>query len=355
MRSPSFTYAPWRDTKQRALTNSWRATTILGALPKIGQTGWYVAPWRDPWGAPLSLSGAALKCGVRDRWIGWDFRSPYGRLTLIAHNSRVLILPDWHRPNLGSRVLALTERRIGADGQARVGPPVLRLETFVDPRRFQGGVYRAANWIELGLTQGDRRTRAGYSADADAPKRVFVRPLCRTPQQQLTPPDRYHLHLTGAPKIMRKAEQMRRLPRGLRPMADPRRPQGRRPRRPVVLGIAVGATRCGMRGYTALSDWAAGLGPQARMRFGCRREQGPCVVPRECVIRAWLVRIDPGALDRALQAWNQAVGMHDEAGALDGKTMKNALDATGHRTHIMSVVGQDSKRCHTPKKSAPSP
>jgi hypothetical protein len=126
----------------------------LGALPKIGQTLWYVATWRDEWVAQLSLSGAALKCGVRDRWIGWDFRSQYGRLTLIANNSRFLILPGWHRPNLGSRVLSLTARRVGADWQARFGHPLLLLETFVDSRRFHGGVYRAANWIELGLTQG---------------------------------------------------------------------------------------------------------------------------------------------------------------------------------------------------------
>ena len=47
----------------------------LGALPKIGETVWYVATWRDQWVAQLSLSDAALTCSVRDRWIGWDVRS----------------------------------------------------------------------------------------------------------------------------------------------------------------------------------------------------------------------------------------------------------------------------------------
>jgi Domain of unknown function (DUF4338) len=181
----------------------------LGELPKIGQTLWYIATWREQWVAQLSLSAAALKCGVRDRWIGWDFRSQYGRLKLIANNSRFLILPEWHRPNIGSRVLSLTERRVVADWPARFGHPLLLLETFVDPRRFYGGVYRAANWIELGLTQGYRRTRDGYSTEADAPKWVFIRPLCRHPQVQLNHPNREHLQLTGAPKIMLNAEQMR--------------------------------------------------------------------------------------------------------------------------------------------------
>lgn len=91
----------------------------LGALPKIGETLWYVATWREQRVALPGLSAAALKRGVRDRWIGWDFRSQYGRLPLLANNSRFLILPDWHRPNLGSRVLAPLERRVAADGQAR--------------------------------------------------------------------------------------------------------------------------------------------------------------------------------------------------------------------------------------------
>ena len=73
------------------------------------------------------------------------------------------------------------------------------LETFVDPQRFHGGVYRAANWMELGLTQGYRRTREGYSAEADAPKRIFVRPLRSDARAQLTHADRDRLQLRGAP------------------------------------------------------------------------------------------------------------------------------------------------------------
>jgi hypothetical protein len=231
----------------------------LGTLNKIGETIWYIAIWQDQWVAQLSISAAALKCGSRDRWIGWDFRTQYDRLSLIANNSRFLILPDWHLPNLGSRVLALTEHRIVNDWQTRFGHPVLLLETFVDPRRFHGGVYRAANWLELGLTQGYRRTREGYSAEIDAPKRVFVRPLHRTARMQLTHPDRNHLQLTGAPKLMLNAEQMRSLPESFSTIPDPRRSQGLRHHLSVVLAIAAGAILCGMRGYKAIHDWALSL------------------------------------------------------------------------------------------------
>jgi hypothetical protein len=325
----------------------------LGELPKIGETLWYVATWREQWVAQLSLSAAALKCGVRDRWIGWDFRIQYGRLKLIANNSRFLILPEGRWPNVGSRVLSLLERRIAADWQARFGHPLLLLETFVDPRRFHGGVYRAANWIELGLTRGYRRTREGYSDEAEAPKRVFVRPLCRDARSHLTHPERERLQLTGTPKMMLNADQMRSLPLCFETITDPRRAQGRRHRLPVVLGIAAGAILCGLRGYKAIADWAESLGQPARMRFGCRRERGHYVVPSEFVIRDCLVRIEPGALDQALSAWNRAWAMTDDALAMDGKTMKNALDEAGQQTHIMSVVGHGSKTCHTQKKWAP--
>ena len=51
----------------------------LGALPKIGETLWYGARWRGEWVALAGFSAPALKCGARDRWIGWDFRTQYGR------------------------------------------------------------------------------------------------------------------------------------------------------------------------------------------------------------------------------------------------------------------------------------
>src|SRR6266571_2711147 len=79
----------------------------LGHLPKIGETLWYVASWREQWVALLSFSASALKCAARDRWIGWSFRQQYARLKLVVNNSRFLILPDWHLFNWGSRVLSV--------------------------------------------------------------------------------------------------------------------------------------------------------------------------------------------------------------------------------------------------------
>ena len=146
------------------------------------------------------------------------------------------------------------------------------------------------------------------------------------------------------------AKQMRSLPDFFACITDPRRPQGRRHRLCTILGIAAGATLCGMRGYKAIYDWAEGLGPKARERFACRCENGRRVVPSEYVIRDLLVRIDPAELDYAIRGWNEVYGAKEETLAIDGKTMCNAIDEHGRRTHIMSVVGHESNNCYAQKK-----
>lgn len=141
-----------------------------------------------------------------------------------------------------------------------------------------------------------------------------------------------------------------RCPTFFEQIPDPRRPQGRRHRLSTVLAIAAGATLCGMCGYLAISDWAKGLGQKARRRFGCRYQNKRFIVPSLSIIRDVLIRVDPVHLDRALQRWNQAYAQHDDSLAIDGKTMRNAIDDQGYQTHIMSAVGHQSKSCYTQKK-----
>lgn len=322
----------------------------LGALPKISETLWYVATFADQWVALLSFSAAALKCSARDRWIGWDFRHQYDRLKLLTNNSRFLILPEWHFPNLASRILSLCQKRLPSDWHAVFGHMVLLIETFVDPQRFRGTIYKAANWVYVGHTKGFHRTRQGYSATADSPKMVFVKPLIPDAQALLSRPILEPAYLIGAPKIMLSAQQMQSLPDFFADIPDPRRAQGRRHRLSSVLAIAAGATLCGMRGYLAISDWAKSLGQRARQRFGCRYENKRYVVPSLSIIRDVLIRVDPVHLDRALQRWNQVYGYQDETLAIDGKTMCNAIDYKNRQTHVMSAIGHQSKLCYTQKK-----
>jgi hypothetical protein len=346
---------PVRPSEEQRYQELMQEHHYLGALPKISETLWYVALWRDQWVALLSFSASALKCAARDRWIGWNFRHQYDRLKLIVNNSRFLILPDWHFPNLGSRILSLCQKRLNPDWQQIFGHPLVLLETFVDPQRFYGTVYKAANWLYVGDTKGFRRIRHGYTAMAQSPKMVFLKPLqadARTLlcQAMLQPP-----YCTGGSKIMLNAQQMQSLPSFFSEISDPRRSQGRRHRLAVVLAIVAGANLCGMRGYSAIADWAKSLGKNARQRFGCRFDKDRYLVPSESIIRNVLIRVDPVQLDRALQRWNETYAPEDESLAIDGKTMCNAIDEQGHQTHILSVVGHQSKTCYTQKKSVPCP
>ena len=327
----------------------------LGALPKIGNTIWYVATRNDEWIALLSYSAAALKCGVRDNWIGWGFRHQYARLHLIANNSRFLILPQHHHKNLCSKILSLCKRRIQQDWENRFGYPLLLMETFVDPTRFVGTIYQAANWEFIGKTKGYQRTRNGYSNTRYTPKLVFVQALQRNARRLLSQHSLTEHHKTGGSRMKLTAEQMCSLPDFFRQIADPRRAQGLRHRVHVVLAIAAGAVLCGMRGYKAISDWAQELSPKARARFGCRCRNGKYNVPSESTIRNVLIRVKPSELDQALQQWNVQYGTIDESLAIDGKTMCNAIDDTGKQTHIMSAIGHQSKQCYTQKKSGLCP
>lgn len=326
----------------------------LGAIPKIGQTLRYAALYDGVWVAVLSFSASSLKCGARDQWIGWGARLQFGRLKLIANNSRFLILPDWHRPNLGSKVLALCEQRLARDWLARFGHPLLLLETFVDPERFHGTVYRAANWTCVGLTKGFRRTAGGYSAQSQAPKQVFVRALHPRARQRLGQPilDPRD-HTEERPTMTLTARQMRELPECFSAVSDPRRAAGRRHPIRAVLGIAAGATLCGMRGYKAIAQWAQALGQQGAHRIGCRRDPDTrkYLIPSVNVIRDVLMRVDPQELDRALGSWNALWAPRDRSLAIDGKTLRGATDEQGLQVHVMSAVGHDSKAAYTQKKS----
>ena len=326
----------------------------LGSLPKISETLWYVAAWHDQWVALLSFSASALKCAVRDRWIGWDFRHQYDRLKLIVNNSRFLILPDWHIPNLGSRILSLCQRRLDTDWQKIFGHPVVLLETFVDPQRFRGTVYKAANWLYVGEHQRlPSHPPRVHGHDAVSQNGLPQTPARRCPSICYAGPLSNPPILPEVRKSCSPANQMQSLPSFFAKIPDPRRAQGRRHRLATVLAIAAGATLCGMRGYQAIADWAQSLGQRARQRFGCRYEKDRYLVPSQSIIRDVLIRVDPLHLDRALQRWNQTYAQEDESLAIDGKTMCNAIDEQGHQTHILSVVGHQSKNCYTQKKSAP--
>jgi Domain of unknown function (DUF4338) len=127
----------------------------------------------------LQFSSAAWRMRARDVWIGWDDATRARQLVHVVSNSRFLLLPWIRIQNLASATLGQALRRLPADWQARYGVAPLLVETVVDPARYAGSCYRAANWVEVGETAGRGRDDRHHRRHGAWPKRVFVYPLTR--------------------------------------------------------------------------------------------------------------------------------------------------------------------------------
>ena len=135
----------------------------LGYQNLLGHRLKYLAFIQDRPVAALSFSAPALKLRVRDHYIGWSAEQRKLYLKHLANNSRFLILPWVQIPPLASHVLALTLRRLKQDWERHFQIPLWVVETFVDPRRFPGTSYKAANWQGLGSTSGFGKQGIGYT------------------------------------------------------------------------------------------------------------------------------------------------------------------------------------------------
>ncbi len=145
----------------------------------VGEHLKYLVRTRGQAIACLAFSSAPRHLASRDRFIGWDAAARRRNLHLIAYNTRFLILP-WvqQAPHLASHILGRMARRVSRDWERFYAHPIHLLETFVDPERFAGTCYRAANWMVVGKTTG-----RGKDSNSDRPNRslklVLVLPLER--------------------------------------------------------------------------------------------------------------------------------------------------------------------------------
>ncbi len=128
--------------------------------------------------ACLAWSSSPRHLGARDRYIGWSVEARKRNLPLIAYNSRFLILPWVQVAHLASHILGRMAARISADWEARYAHPIYMLETFVDPARFRGTCYRAANWRVLGETTGRGKDDPTHKPNRSI-KQVLALPLDR--------------------------------------------------------------------------------------------------------------------------------------------------------------------------------
>ncbi|MBD3349681.1 MAG: DUF4338 domain-containing protein [Candidatus Eisenbacteria bacterium] len=148
----------------------------LGYTQPVGEHLKYLVYARSRPVAAFAWSSAPRHLGPRDRFIGWSKEARRARIHLLAYGTRFLIMPWVEVPHLASHLLGRMARRLPRDWEALYGHTILYLESFVEPGRYRGTCYRAANWRFLGLTTG--RGKDDQTKRANRPlKEVLGYPL----------------------------------------------------------------------------------------------------------------------------------------------------------------------------------
>jgi hypothetical protein len=302
----------------------------LGFQGMIGQSLRYVAVYKDRWLALLGWAGAALKCKVRDQWIGWTPALKIQRLPLVANNCRFLILPEVAVPNLASRILALNLKRLSQDWQATYGHPIYLVETFVDPRFYRGTCYKAAGWLLLGNTRGFANNHGTYTHHGFA-KSVFVRSLRAKACEKLSDPYAQTELKPMVTSLKLSEDDAELLHKALLKIPDCRMARGIRHNKLAILSIAVCATLCGASGFDAIAQWGQACSQKMRKRLRCRKNPrtGLYDAPSEPAIRRFIQALDAQAVDKAVSGWVQSTVERGLVASVDGKTLKGARTANG--------------------------
>lgn len=318
----------------------------IGALTShLGKALQYVAEdsETEEWYALLDWGYGSLKNPSREEWLGWDKENKDGRLKYVVTNTRFLILPGMPRvKNLASQVLAKNVRRLSEDWAVYHGHHVVLAETFVDISRFKGTCYKAANWIDIGLTKGFARSNKKYIEHGQQ-KKVLVYPLYpnareilsskRFPNRLIMPefPTMTNIDLNRLPLIGKDG-----LFEALARVEDTRGKQGRRYKLQSILALTLCAVLTGIDSFHGIFEFGRALPLEIRLKLGFRKG----ISPDEETIRLNLNRIDALHFDQVASAWlnRNAPKYKGRAIAVDGKTMRATRKEDGKQAHILSAV-----------------
>jgi len=179
------TFRQVRRTEEEATFNGLiQAYHYLGYTQPVGEHLKYLVRSGGRLVACLAWSSAPRHLGPRDRFLGWSKDQRRRNIRFLAYNQRFLILPWVEVPHLASHILGRMARILPADWERIYGHRVVFLETFVDPTRYPGTCYRAANWRVLGRTTGRGKDDQTHRANRPL-KEVLGYPLCRDFRQRL--------------------------------------------------------------------------------------------------------------------------------------------------------------------------
>lgn len=315
----------------------------------VGESLRYVVKQNGEWIALLGWSSAAFHLRPRDAWIGWTETQRKSGRHLLACNARfVMLKPKAPSPHLASQILSLNLQRLSEDWQQHYGHPILLAETYVDPARFEGTCYRAANWIEIGVTKGFGRSRLDFYQLHKKPKAIFLFALHPQARQILSAPVMPHpwapYRREASPRqYPLSGQQTKSLLQALDKLKDPRRHKGWRHRRVAsIVAIATAAIIAGNDTLLDIGEFAQSLNQnQLRsLRASRSRKTGPYIAPSECTIRRVLQRLDPAQLDTLVTDWlrSHLQNLDIAALAVDGKCVRTASKINGQSLQLFSAL-----------------
>ena len=316
-------------------------------------------------GRPLAYaawSSAAFHLKDRDTFIGWSSEQCRRRRGLLANNSRLLVMPECHSPNLISRFMKLMLGQLSADWEKRWGHPIVLVETFVDPRFYQGTAYKVSGWSHLGRTAGWKRNADDFYEKNDAPKQIWVRELVKKACVKLRapelPPAWAKVEASVPPRCTAKVEQIRSLMEAVRAEI----PEFRRaealayPIAGLICLMVMAAAHGVVRGPEDLADYADTLS-QAQLRalrFRNKVGSGAIRCPKKTTFGRVLHEVDDDVVERVLLGWQEQIlgPTQDRIVILDGKKIRhggveivNAVNSTGR---FLGSVVTDSKSNEIP-------
>lgn len=315
----------------------------------VGESLRYVIKQNGEWLGLLGWSSAAFHLRPRDAWIGWtDAQRQAGRHLLACNARFALLTPKGQSPNLASHSMSLNLQRLSTDWLKRYGHPIALVETYVDPQRFEGTCYRAANWIEIGVTKGFGRSRLDFYQLHQQPKAIFLYPLVPKARQILSAPTMppawapyrkeasvQHYPLSG--------QQTKSLLQALHKLRDPRRYKGWRHRRVAsIVAIATAAMIAGNNSLIDIGEFSQALNQnQLRsLRASRCRKTGKFVAPSETTIRRVLQRLEPTQLDVLITDWlrSHLQNLGIAALAVDGKCARTAAKINGQPLQLFGAL-----------------
>ena len=306
----------------------------LHGVSLVGEHLRYAFIYRGQWLAVATWSAAAFHLKDRDQFIGWSAEQCRRRRALLANNSRLLVLPECHYPNLVSRFMKLMLERLSADWQDRWGHPVAMVETFVDPRYYTGTAYKVSGWSHLGKSAGWKRDADDFYEKNDAPKQIWVRELvkkaCVKLRAEALPADWAPVEEAVAIRCTAQAPAIRSLVESLwKEVPEFRRAQALGYPLPGLIALMVMAAAQGVvRGPTDLADYADTLsqGQLRALRFRTDPHSGEVRCPKKTTFTRILHQVDDDLMESVLLRWqDQILGpRQDRLVVFDGKKVRHA-------------------------------